>query len=227
MRPKNWDNFQHYKDRCPPWIKLHKEILNDRAYMTLPTASKALAPLLWLLASESKDGNFDASIDELEFRLRMSRQELEVGLKALIEKRFFIDDSGVLADCLQSAIPETEAEIEAETKREAKREKSATSVACPPEVDQQVWDDWKQLRKAKKAPVTETVVSKAQAEAQKAGMGLNEFLGIWCARGSQGLEASWLKANERVQGGHFNKQEALEASNNAVVQRMLAKEGLL
>ena len=44
MKPKNWSHFQHYKDRCPPWIKLHKELLNDRAFMTLPTASKALAP---------------------------------------------------------------------------------------------------------------------------------------------------------------------------------------
>ena len=24
---KNWHKFQHYKDRNPPWIKLHYEIL--------------------------------------------------------------------------------------------------------------------------------------------------------------------------------------------------------
>ena len=34
-------------------------------------------------------------------------------------------------------------------------------------------------------------------EAEKAGITLNAFLTIWCARGSQGLEANWLKTNER------------------------------
>lgn len=189
MRPKNWDNFQHYKDRCPPWIKLHKEILNDRAYMTLPTASKALAPLLWLLASESKDGDFDASIDELEFRLRMSRQELEVGLKALIDKGFFIDDSNVLAECLQSAIPETETETE--TKREGKRE-TATVVASPDGVSQEVWLEFVAHRKRKNARVSKLVIAGIQREADKAGWPLEAALAETVVRGWQSFKAEWV-----------------------------------
>jgi uncharacterized protein YdaU (DUF1376 family) len=77
-----------------------------------------------------------------------------------------------------------------------KRE-SATSVACPPDVGLQEWQDWLSLRKAKKAPVTETVLKSARKEAEKAGITLNAFLTIWCARGSQGLEASWLKSDEK------------------------------
>jgi uncharacterized protein YdaU (DUF1376 family) len=73
----------------------------------------------------------------------------------------------------------------------------ATIVACPPDVDQQIWDDWKQLRKAKKAPVTETVVSSARQEAFKANMSFSDFLTVWCARGSQGLQADWLKPEEK------------------------------
>lgn len=108
LTPKNWTSFQHYKDRNPPWIKLHKSLLDDRVFMRLPIASKALAPLLWLLASETKDGSFNASIDELEFRLRMSRKDIENGLKPLIENGFFIVASGLLAECLPVAVPETE-----------------------------------------------------------------------------------------------------------------------
>ena len=26
---KNWGEFQHYKKRNPPWIKLHKKLLDD------------------------------------------------------------------------------------------------------------------------------------------------------------------------------------------------------
>ncbi len=28
-RIKNWDKFQHFKNRRPPWIKLHREILDQ------------------------------------------------------------------------------------------------------------------------------------------------------------------------------------------------------
>lgn len=82
------------------------------------------------------------------------------------------------------------------TNHKPKKEK-ATSVACPPDVGLQEWEDWLALRKAKKAPVTETVLKSARKEAEKAGISLNAFLTIWCARGSQGLQADWLKTHER------------------------------
>lgn len=128
LTPKNWSIFQHYKDRCPPWIKLHRDLLNDREYMGLPLASKALAPLLWLLASEAKDGTFDASVDELMFRLRLTQKEIEQGIKPLIDKGFFIIASGLLADCLQSAIPETERETEKEAKAETEKKLRASRL---------------------------------------------------------------------------------------------------
>ena len=81
--------------------------------------------------------------------------------------------------------------------QDTKHKKKATVVACPPDVGQQEWDDWVALRKAKKAPVTETVVKAARKEAEKAGISFNAFLTIWCMRGSQGLEASWIKPDER------------------------------
>jgi hypothetical protein len=125
LQPKNWAVFQHYKDRCPPWIKLHRDLLNDRVFMCLPLASKALAPLLWLLASESKDGTFDGSLDELVFRLHITPKDYQDGVKPLIDKGFFVVASGVLAECYQDAIPETERE--GETERETKTEKRQIS----------------------------------------------------------------------------------------------------
>jgi hypothetical protein len=72
------------------------------------------------------------------------------------------------------------------------------AIAKPDSVDQQTWDDWLTLRKAKKAPVTLTTVEGAANEATKAGMSLEAFLKVWCRRGSQGLEAAWLKDSERA-----------------------------
>ena len=40
-------------------------------------------------------------------------------------------------------------------------------------------------------------MSGARGEAEKAGMPLAAFLQVWCRRGSQGLEADWLKPSER------------------------------
>ena len=115
--PKNWKSFQHYKDRQPPWVKLHKSLLDDRDFSRLPIASKALAPMLWLLASESIDGTFDGSVEELAFRLRWNEKDISAGLKPLIDKGLFIVDSTMLADCLRVAVPETETETETETEK--------------------------------------------------------------------------------------------------------------
>jgi uncharacterized protein YdaU (DUF1376 family) len=77
------------------------------------------------------------------------------------------------------------------TNHKPKRE-SATSVACPPDVSQQVWGDWVALRKSKKAPITQTVLNGAIAEAKILGWPLEKFLAEWCSRGSQGLKAEWI-----------------------------------
>jgi len=79
------------------------------------------------------------------------------------------------------------------------KRKPATTM--PDGVDPQVWADWLALRKAKRAPVTETVIREAEREAKKAGMTLEAFLRVWCSRGSQGLQADWLRPNERAGPG--------------------------
>jgi len=72
---------------------------------------------------------------------------------------------------------------------------------CPDGVASQVWADWLALRKAKRAPVTSTVLEGAAQEAATAGLSLEDFLRVWCRRGTQGLEASWLKPHERGSPG--------------------------
>ena len=188
MKIKNWSKFQHFKDRRPPWIKLYRDILDDIDWHQLdPLASKVLV-MCWLIASED-DGNLP-DIKTLAFRLRMPEKQTSDCISKLshwLEQ----GDITVISERYQDDAPETETE----TKKE-KRQK-ATVVACPPDVQEQVWQDWLTLRKSKKAPVTETVVASAIKEAAKAGMSFNDFLVIWCRRGSQGLEADWLKPHEK------------------------------
>lgn len=113
LTPKKWEEFQHYKDRSPTWIKLHKRLLDDFAYHRLPVASRALAPMLWLLASEYDGGVIDASLDEIAFRMHVTPGEMAEALNPLIEAGFFTveqDASNTLADCKQVASPEIEKE---------------------------------------------------------------------------------------------------------------------
>lgn len=90
LTPKNWQSFQHYRDRAPQWIKLHRALLDDFEFASLPVTSRALAPLLWLLASEYEGGRIAASLDAMAFRLRMTRGDLADALSPLLEAGFFV-----------------------------------------------------------------------------------------------------------------------------------------
>lgn len=109
-----------------------------------------------------------------------------------------------------------------EKKPPAKRATPTPAIARPDDVAEQTWADWCQLRKAKSAPVTKTVLNGAVSEAGKAGMSLEDFLQVWCRRGSQGLEAAWLRPDERSTAKQpVNKQQALEQRNRAVADQWL------
>ena len=156
--------------------------------MSLPLASKALAPLMWLLASESKDGTFDGSLDELVFRLHITPKDYQDGVKPLIDKGFFVIASGVLAECKQVAIPELETEREKETEKRQR----ATIVATPDGVSQSVWQEFVNHRKSKKAQVTQLVIDGIQKEADKAGFSLEDALKEVVVRNWQGFKAEWV-----------------------------------
>lgn len=88
ITPKNWASFQHYKDRAPQWIKLHRGLLDNIDYHLLtPVAAKCL-PLFWLIASE-KDGALP-EVGELAFRLRMSEADVDGVLAELLRRDFLV-----------------------------------------------------------------------------------------------------------------------------------------
>jgi hypothetical protein len=123
------------------------------------------------------------------------------------------DDAAGNADVTQTALQDEHASVTGALAREREREEKNTSslrseveprkrsapaqVSRPDDVAEQTWADWLALRKAKKAPVTETVLEQAKRESEKADMPLDAFLQVWCMRGSQGLQADWLKPAER------------------------------
>jgi hypothetical protein len=48
---KNFERFQHYRDRFPVWIKLYNALMDDEAFLALADAERGQLVLIWLLAS--------------------------------------------------------------------------------------------------------------------------------------------------------------------------------
>ena len=90
---KNWDTFQHYSKRNPPWIKLHRAILDDYAFCALPDHAKAHLMMLWLYGSQN-DGRVPNDPPFLERKLSCQNLDLEI----LVQAGFLIPiDRGKIA----------------------------------------------------------------------------------------------------------------------------------
>jgi uncharacterized protein YdaU (DUF1376 family) len=66
------------------------------------------------------------------------------------------------------------------------------AIAAPVGVTESVWTDFVQLRKDKKAKLTQTAIDGIQAEAAKAGWSLESALRESCARGWVSFKADWV-----------------------------------
>ena len=121
---KNFERFQHYKDRSPPWIKLYNELLDDYAFGCLQDASKLHLILIWLLASRS-DNSLPYDAAWIGKRINATSK---VDLDSLAQAGFLLINQGLehvasiqLAPCKQSACPEREGETETETEEKPKK----------------------------------------------------------------------------------------------------------
>lgn len=114
---KNFEKFQHYKKRNPPWIKLYNALLDDYAFGLLPDATKMHLVAIWLLASRHQNAiPFDP-----EWVARRINATEPVDLVTLAATGFIIPNqtaaaslaraSNMLASCKQVAMPEREPEV--------------------------------------------------------------------------------------------------------------------
>ena len=228
LQVKGWLEFQHYKHRSPPWIKLHKSLLDNRDFQRLQLASMALAPMFWLLASESADGTIDADPAEIAFRLRGNEETIRGALIELIEKGFFIDASNSLATRLQPATPETE-----KSKRQSREEKPLGEKSTSPEFEAA----WKKYpKRAGNNPKADA--NRAWSARRKEGVtidamnaGLDRYIAYCQATDKIGTELVMQAARFFGKSRPFEqefalphtegKQSALERRNDAALEEFL------
>jgi len=129
MKIRNWEKFQHFKDRNPPWIKLYRGLLDDPDWHQLDPQSAKILVMLWLIASENH-GELPES-KRLSFRLRISEKDLQKSLERL-QAWLYQDDIKMISTRYQVDIPETETETERETERETETEDGKSEIfPCP------------------------------------------------------------------------------------------------
>lgn len=111
FRVVGWDEYQHYKDRNPPWIKLHQKLLDNYAYTCLQDASKAHLLGIFLLAARH---NNRVPADPVYIGKRISASAT-VDLQVLVDGGFIEMEEPVVQDAstvLAKCSPETETETE-------------------------------------------------------------------------------------------------------------------
>ncbi len=138
FKAKNWSSFQSFKDRSPPWIRLHKRLIDDINFQKMSVESRALLPMIWLLISEDEDpvsGLLRIGYEELSFRLRQPEKIIRSSIQEIVKAGFleeinkensnsYID----VTDLLQNCHPETETETETETEEMGVSRKRSTNT---------------------------------------------------------------------------------------------------
>lgn len=133
---RNWDRFQHYKDRDPPWIKDYTEQLDDPAYLELTGVQRAALQGIRLKYATSRRQVRDSTrLLSRQLNMRVTRETLEA-----LNHAGFIEFSASkpLADCKQDASAratreeaETDKERTARTRANGKPPKTFTEEVRP------------------------------------------------------------------------------------------------
>jgi hypothetical protein len=102
----NWDRFQHYKDRDPPWIKLYTDLAHREEWLDLTMAERGLLVTIWIEYARS-----GCTLGANRLRRLLHRNYRTNALEPLIDAGFItVVASKPLAARYHDASPETEEE---------------------------------------------------------------------------------------------------------------------
>lgn len=87
-------------------------------------------------------------------------------------------------------------------------------------VDEQTAREFLAIRRRKRAPLTDLALKGIRREADRVGWSLDQTLKKCIERGWQGFEAQWVQGAQAASFSGVNRQEALEARNREVAERL-------
>lgn len=186
----NWSEYQHYKDRDPPWIKLHFKLLTSRAWTMLDNNGRALAIACMLIASR----NHGQVPNDPDYIKRVAYFKKAPDFAPLVKCGFLAVASG----CKQTQAKDTQETEAEEIREETERESEALSFSdCPKDMD------------------TETEVSNCEAHyAEKGQKVLPHRWNSWVAHAKK--SGAYAKRKPR----HFTPEEDLEIRRRARLEAL-------
>lgn len=133
LRIVNWDRFQHYKDRNPPWIKLHRDLLTSETWVSSDNDSRVLAIAIMMLAAATGN-HIPASPRYIQ---RVAYLDREPDLAPLVGLNFIeiYEVSDDASKPLAVARPETETDSEKEDSVEANASPDAVASKGPTAIE--------------------------------------------------------------------------------------------
>jgi hypothetical protein len=172
FRVRNWDKFQHYKNRNPPWIKLHTALLENYEFASLQDASKLLAMCIWMLAARS-DNKMPVDAEWIRNKCNLKSK---VDLSPLFEGGF-IEEIQELPAVEQDASNALAPRKQSATSEERRDRGETESADAPPPFDPasipglnvDAWGLWVEHRKAIKKPIRPHSMPDAAEELAKLG----------------------------------------------------------
>jgi hypothetical protein len=114
-------------------------------------------------------------------------------------------------------------DIKQDTKKKNKEERRRNNnitLAKPDDLTAEVWTDFLTLRKAKKAPVTETALKGIRTEAAKAGIDFQNAIEIMVTRGWTGFKADWITAGGTTHANPKNRTNGKELRGHAALAEL-------
>lgn len=136
---KNFAQYQHYKKRNPPWVKLHYSILDDAEFLGLDLVSQRNLMVLFMVAGK-KDNRIS---NDKSYLQKVMRLETPPDLTPLFHSGWLLAQSyqsaskSLATKRKHFATPETETETDSsEAKAEAKAETDKTQKQDSPQAPQ-------------------------------------------------------------------------------------------
>jgi hypothetical protein len=239
FRAKNWDSFQSYKDRNPPWIRLHKRLIDDINFQKMSVDARALLPMIWLLISEDEDpvsGRLQLGYEELSFRLRQPEKVIKAALQEIVKAGFlerinddnticYINDTELLRNCHPETETEAETEADSETEAYKKQTKKIHDFPLPDWMPIDAWDGYCKMRGKSFTPHAKQLAIKTLDGFRNAGFNPREVLEQSIMNGWKGLFEPKPKGNRnenaRTNYGRYSpppgkSQQAADAINRAL-----------
>jgi len=139
---RNWEQFQHYKDRLPPWIKLHNQLLDDYEFEMLSDSTKGHLLCIWMLASRT---NNKMPYDD-KWVAKKIGASTKVNLDALVSSGFLVVEQDA-SNMLQSQEQDATASVPLEEKR---REETDNNDSLFSDAFNYIWEFYPKDRRVNK-----------------------------------------------------------------------------